>query len=268
MSTATQFPERERVRRKLDKLKALTYEEEPASLQVDLDSGEFFLSGPIGKKENEVSAAMFTAAIRQFKGRPFKLFLNSVGGSVDEAVEIANSVESHGAVDIYVTSLAASAASFILQFARRRYVFPNACVMIHACWSTVLVMPTITSPKPRFCESMSLDWSDNMQSVRGSRKQRFARFLTMNFGSLVEKLSTKVLPMKWSEQNKAQPNRERLRKSAVVAEAFADHDSFVAACARSRTSIARSKIARAKIAIMDSQLEIEGFGPTLPHRRI
>ena len=65
-----------------------------------------------------------------------RVHLNSPGGSVFEGVAIMNLLKGFdGEVEIYVESLAASIASVILLAGVRRYIAPNAMVMIHEAWT-------------------------------------------------------------------------------------------------------------------------------------
>lgn len=87
------------------------------------------LSGPIVADE---TARAIRAGLTAAAGAPVRLDINSPGGSVFEALEIADLLEAYrGAIEARVVGLAASAASYILTAARRVTVGPRSVIMLH-----------------------------------------------------------------------------------------------------------------------------------------
>jgi len=78
------------------------------------------------------NAKDFANELRDIDASEIELYINSPGGSVVDVLAIGAALRSHKAtVKGYVTGMAASAASFILQYCDERYITRNGMVMIH-----------------------------------------------------------------------------------------------------------------------------------------
>ena len=132
MSTKTERPLLAKAKADLEKMNAATNDQ--AELLIDIPAGELFLHGRIG--EPDITAKAVSAALKQFKGKPVKLFINSPGGSVTEGVSIYNALKRYeGKLTTIVDGVAGSIASLILCAASTRLIDANSCIMIHEPWS-------------------------------------------------------------------------------------------------------------------------------------
>lgn len=86
-----------------------------------------------------VTAGDFTRDLQALGGKPIDLHVNSEGGDVFDGLAIYNALRNHSApVTAYVDSLAASAASFIIQAASKIVIAKTASVMVHEANGIVL----------------------------------------------------------------------------------------------------------------------------------
>jgi ATP-dependent protease ClpP protease subunit len=90
---------------------------------------EIRLSGQIGK---ENTAAWFADALASAQGQQVRLLLNSGGGSVFTALEMADTLKTYPApVVCRITGLAASAASYISTFCNSVEITDDSIYMLH-----------------------------------------------------------------------------------------------------------------------------------------
>lgn len=94
---------------------------------------EIYVYGVISSMDFEgaVSAKSIVEQLDRFKNEQVAMRVNSPGGSVYEADAIYNAISRHGNVIAQVDSLAASAASYIIQAATKVVVAENATLMVH-----------------------------------------------------------------------------------------------------------------------------------------
>jgi ATP-dependent Clp endopeptidase proteolytic subunit ClpP len=132
MTTKDERPRLAKAKEALEKMNAATSDQ--GELLVDVPAGELFLHGRIG--EFDVTAKAVASALKQFKGKPVKLFINSPGGSVTEGVSIYNAAKRYeGRLTTIVDGIAGSIASLILCAASERLIDANSCIMVHEPWS-------------------------------------------------------------------------------------------------------------------------------------
>jgi ATP-dependent Clp protease protease subunit len=94
---------------------------------------ELHLNGVIG---DDITAEQVTSALASLSGKRVKVFINSVGGSVSDGIEIYSALTKHsGGVDTIVNSLAASIASVVMLAGQNRTIGADALVMIHNPWT-------------------------------------------------------------------------------------------------------------------------------------
>jgi ATP-dependent Clp protease protease subunit len=93
---------------------------------------ELHLNGVIG---DDITAEQVTSALASLSGKRVKVFINSVGGSVSDGIEIYSALTRHrGGVDTVVNSLAASIASVVMLAGQNRTIGADALLMIHNPW--------------------------------------------------------------------------------------------------------------------------------------
>jgi ATP-dependent protease ClpP protease subunit len=93
---------------------------------------ELHLNGVIG---DDITAEQVTSALASLSGKRVKVFINSVGGSVSDGIEIYSALTRHKAgVDTVVNSLAASIASVVMLAGQNRTIGADALLMIHNPW--------------------------------------------------------------------------------------------------------------------------------------
>lgn len=94
------------------------------------DKTEIYIYDEIG--EWGISAAEFVNDLRSVTSKQVDVHIHSGGGVVFEGVAIFTSLVQHPAeIHTYNDGLAASAASFIMQAGKKRYVTPKSRTMIH-----------------------------------------------------------------------------------------------------------------------------------------
>lgn len=105
----------------------------------DIEPDEEIYNGETGRyevKESETAQRHFVDALKYAKpGDAVKLYINSYGGSVKEALGIYNTLRRTGAeITAYIDGFAASAASVIAMAADRVIMPRNTCMMVHNAW--------------------------------------------------------------------------------------------------------------------------------------
>ena len=98
---------------------------------------EILFHGTIGKEAHGFFGVdSINDALEELGAGPIRIRLDSPGGSVDEAIAIAEQLKTHkGAVSIFIDSSAMSAAT-ILTSSFPTVAGSNAQLMIHGCWCT------------------------------------------------------------------------------------------------------------------------------------
>jgi ATP-dependent protease ClpP protease subunit len=102
---------------------------------------ELLIYGPIGDSwdDNSVTAAQFVRDLQNIDAGEINLRINSVGGSVFDALAIHNALERHPAtVNVHVDGIALSAASLIAMAGDTVSMAENALMMIHAPWTIAM----------------------------------------------------------------------------------------------------------------------------------
>lgn len=95
---------------------------------------DVFIYGDIGPSWNEdsVTAAQFVRDLQNIDAKTINVRINSVGGSVRDALAIYNALTRHPAtVNTHVDGLAASSASLIAMAGETAYMAANALLMVH-----------------------------------------------------------------------------------------------------------------------------------------
>jgi ATP-dependent protease ClpP protease subunit len=102
---------------------------------------ELLIYGPIGDAwdSESVTAAQFVRDLQNIEAGEINLRINSVGGSVFDALAIHNALERHPAsVNVHVDGIALSAASLIAMAGNTVSMAENALMMIHAPWTIAM----------------------------------------------------------------------------------------------------------------------------------
>lgn len=83
-----------------------------------------------------ISARAFVGALNAIKTAAITVYINSPGGSADDAVAMFHALRRHPAtVTTVVDGLAASAASVVVQAGARRKMMAGSTMMVHSPWS-------------------------------------------------------------------------------------------------------------------------------------
>jgi len=113
-----------------------------------------------------VTAQDFVNELTAIGTSAIDLHINSEGGQVFDGIAIYNAIRNHPAeVTAYVDSLAASAASFIVQGADNRVMEPNARMMIHDAQGVVMG----DASAARALADLLDDTSENIASIYAER---------------------------------------------------------------------------------------------------
>lgn len=89
---------------------------------------DIYISGSIGWP---FSAQWVRQELAAYKGKPCTVYLNSLGGSVTDALDIYQQFRDHGDVTVRVFGLTASAATIVACGARRVEMSAHALLLIH-----------------------------------------------------------------------------------------------------------------------------------------
>lgn len=86
--------------------------------------------------EDEVSAKPIVQEIDDLDVDVIRVYINSFGGEIQEAMAICNALNRHPArVETYVDGFACSAASDIFMTGEARYMYEQSILMIHNAWA-------------------------------------------------------------------------------------------------------------------------------------
>ena len=101
---------------------------------------EIYIYDIIGKSDlGFIGADAILEALDSMNGKRVTVRINSPGGEVDEASSIYNMLRRHnGGVDVFIDSLAASAASFIAMAGETVTIAKNGMLMIHDPWTIAI----------------------------------------------------------------------------------------------------------------------------------
>jgi ATP-dependent Clp protease protease subunit len=102
-------------------------------MAVRIYGTELHLNGVIG---DDARSEEVISALASLSGKRVKVYINSVGGSVSDGIEIYSALTRHRAgVDTVVNSLAASIASVVMLAGQNRTIGADALLMIHNPWT-------------------------------------------------------------------------------------------------------------------------------------
>jgi ATP-dependent protease ClpP protease subunit len=155
------------------KAKAGTVDREWFSVNMGANgrTPEVRIFGPIGGWFSDVAPEPFAAKLDELIDEPeVRLVINSRGGSVFDAVAIYNIVRAHPARFVgEVRSIAASAASFILQAADWRTMDPASELMVHAAsggaWGSSALMREVADLLDRQTDKVAHIYADRSGST-------------------------------------------------------------------------------------------------------
>lgn len=83
------------------------------------------------------SKAYVAQKLNESKGKALNVRINSLGGSVDDALDIVARLQEHGDVTLHVKGMCASAATVIMMGAKKVCMDKNALLLIHNCLNVV-----------------------------------------------------------------------------------------------------------------------------------
>ena len=110
-------------------------------IKAKAGNAELLIYGDIGSDfwgEESNDAKTITEKLKPYAGKPIDVRINSVGGSVIDALAIHNALKRHGGdVRVHIDGLAASAASLIAMAGSTVHMAENALLMIHAPMTAV-----------------------------------------------------------------------------------------------------------------------------------
>lgn len=93
-----------------------------------------YVTGYVGY---EVTKSGIREQLNKCKGKPCNVNISSMGGSVDDALDIYEQFRNHGDVTVYLTGCVASAATIIAMGAKKIIMSKAALILIHKCASPV-----------------------------------------------------------------------------------------------------------------------------------
>lgn len=110
--------------------------------EADSDVAELYLYGFIRQaywwddEDDCISAKRVRNSLKDLKGKPINVHINSGGGDVFESIAICNLLKQHDAdINMYIDSMAGSGASIIATAGKNVYMFTNSMQMIHKAWT-------------------------------------------------------------------------------------------------------------------------------------
>ena len=106
--------------------------------EIGSEVAELYLYGtireayPWDEEEDCISAKRVMGALKELKGKPINVHINSGGGDVFESIAIGTLLKQHGnEINIYVDGLAGSGASIIAMAGKNIFMPSNSMMMIH-----------------------------------------------------------------------------------------------------------------------------------------
>ena len=81
----------------------------------------------------------------QYKGQPVNVRVNSLGGSLDDALDIAARFNEHGDVTVYMFGYCASAATVLALGAKKTVIDENAFYLVHKVMNWVDIWDTLNA---------------------------------------------------------------------------------------------------------------------------
>lgn len=83
--------------------------------------------------------------LAQYKGQPVNVRVNSLGGSLDDALDIAARFNEHGDVTVYMFGYCASAATVLALGAKKTVIDENAFYLVHKVMNWVDIWDTLNA---------------------------------------------------------------------------------------------------------------------------
>lgn len=106
------------------------------NFQIDID-------GQIG--QYGYSKQYVRQILAQYKGQPVNVRVNSLGGSLDDALDIAARFNEHGDVTVYMFGYCASAATVLALGAKKTVIDENAFYLVHKVMNWVDIWDTLNA---------------------------------------------------------------------------------------------------------------------------
>ena len=106
------------------------------NFQIDID-------GQIG--QYGYSKQYVRQILAQYKGQPVNVRVNSLGGSLDDALDIAARFNEHGAVTVFMFGYCASAATVLALGAKKTVIDENAFYLVHKVMNWVDIWDTLNA---------------------------------------------------------------------------------------------------------------------------
>ena len=106
------------------------------NFQIDID-GQI---GPYGYSKQYVRQAL-----EAYKGKPVNVRVNSLGGSLDDALDIAARFNEHGDVTVFMFGYCASAATVLALGAKKTVIDENAFYLVHKVMNWVDIWDTLNA---------------------------------------------------------------------------------------------------------------------------
>ena len=126
----------------------------------------------IGKVE-DAGCRDLVKALVQGRNREFRLFINSEGGNVYDALSLCQLIKAHGRVDTICLGVALSGAADILAAGRRRYIVPRAVAMLHQVeWEMPWQFSSTLARNARFVERLNDMLADFLAEATGHTKKK------------------------------------------------------------------------------------------------
>lgn len=107
---------------------------DPVKIRAEGDEATIYLYDVIDDYWG-VSAAEFTKALSELKGKSVSLRINSPGGDVFAGRAMATAIAQHGDVTAYIDGLAASAATYVAIAAKNVVMADGGFFMVHNAWT-------------------------------------------------------------------------------------------------------------------------------------
>jgi ATP-dependent protease ClpP protease subunit len=156
-----------------------------------------------------VTAAQFVRDLQNIDAGEINLRINSVGGSVFDALAIHNALERHPAtVNVHVDGIALSAASLIAMAGDTVSMAENALMMIHAPWTIAMGDANAMRDVADMLDKMSEALSKNYARKSGKTPAEMLALCRMakTIGLRPTRLSPRVTPTTSPHRLKRKPS--------------------------------------------------------------
>jgi ATP-dependent protease ClpP protease subunit len=195
------------------------------------DSVELLIHGSIGEEWQKLDSASVAQFLRDHRGKPLRIDINSPGGLAYDGVAIYNELVSHNApITVLITGIAASAASIIAMAGDKIRIAENGSLMIHRSWGAAVGNQQVMREVADLLEKLDQQIASTYAARTGRTVAKMLQFMDATLDgttfsgreAVEEGFADELLPLKKKSRNSAnmasklEEARQRLREAVQV----------------------------------------------------